>query len=490
MGTEITNTDFKPADYERFQGQLSDDLTVLKSLLRRDGFGEGPTSIGAELEFSIIDETGAPTPLGPRLKDEAQDPRLQLEIDQFNLELNLDPIGARGEPFSAMAVDINKSIQALDEGARKHQARLISIGILPSLREEHLGSHSITNSPRYRALSENLKKQRQGNFEIHIDGKDPLDLSVDDVTREGAATSLQLHLRVSPKEYAKVFNATQLATSVVLAVAGNSPFFVGHDLWDETRIALFKQSVDSRERSSKHWHYASRVNFGKGWVREGAYELFAENASLFPVLLPISLDTDHGSEPPALQALRLHQGTIWNWNRAIYDPADDGHLRIEMRALPSGPTPIDMLANSAFLIGLSIGLGDQLEDLLPAFPFTYAEYNFYRAAKHGLDAKLLWPTTTGLSPQEFSAPELASQLLPIAQRGLESIGISTRESASFLQIIQDRIDAQMTGARWQRILFSKLTERTSRKEAFLLLVNRYQEEAATQKPVSAWNIEI
>ena len=177
---------------------------------------------------------------------------------------------------------------------------------------------------------------------------------------EGAATSFQVHLRVDPAAFARTYNAVQAATAPVLAVAGNSPTFLGHRLWEETRIALCKQSLDERDRRGLRRRLA-RVAFGTGWLRGGALELFAEGVRLYQPLLPVLGDhdpSDGGDQwrAPPLEELRLHQGTVWRWNRAVYDPASGGHLRIEMRALPAGPTVVDMLANAALLVGLSLWL--------------------------------------------------------------------------------------------------------------------------------------
>ena len=351
----------------------------------------------------------------------------------------------------------------------------------------------MTDLPRYRALSAAIKQSRLRPFEVCIFGEDPLNITCDDVTLEGANTSFQVHLRVPPRKFAGYYNAAQLVTPIAVALGANSPTFLAHRLWDETRVALFKQAIDSRPLMEGDWAPPARVSFGHGWVRDGAYELFAEAVGLFPPLLPIvgeqlPLECFQRGKLPRLDELRLHQGTVWRWNRAIYDPGMGGHLRIELRALPSGPTPIDMVANAAFLVGMVLGLGDSMESLLPYFPFHFAERNFYRAAQQGLDANLLWPSVAPPSPRERPVCELANDLLPVAQRGLEENGVDSKDVDRMLRVIRERIDSRMNGARWQRQLLARLEQQMSRSEALSVLVEQYVKEAQSGGPVTTWRI--
>jgi hypothetical protein len=365
----------------------------------------------------------------------------------------------------------------------------VPIGILPTLTMDQLQSGWMTDLERYHALAAGIRRIRQERFSIRIDGPEPLETEFDGVSAEGANTSFQIHLRVNPEEFATCYNAAQLATPLALAVGANSPFLLGHSLWDETRIALFKQAVDTR-RHSHGWRRMARVPFGHGWVRKGAYELFAESCHLYPILIPIYGDEDgmavvRNGGTPKLDELRLHQGTIWNWNRPVYDSADGGHLRIEMRALPSGPTPIDMMATAAFLVGLTAGLCKMTEALLPAFPFRYADYNFYRAAQTGLDSELLWPTFERTSPGQFVARDLCRQLLPVADEGLDGIGVVEEERTQLLGIIRDRLDSETTPAKWQRRTLEEFGS-MARPEALQALVEKYLSKSATGRPVADW----
>jgi len=492
MGLSIEKEVFKDQDYADFADRLKQSLTILRDLLTRPGFGEGPYSLGAELELSIIDKAGSAFPINRSLLAQSADASLQLELDRFNIEYNTDPVALAGSPFTTLQDQLTAALRKINGLAAVQGGRVVPIGILPTLGESDLQSQALTDLPRYRALSWALRHKRHAPFRVCIDGREPLTLTCNDVTLEGANTSLQLHLRVTPNEFAHLYNITQLVTPLAVGIAANSPIFVGHQLWDETRIALFKQAIDYRSPQDKDWSHPARVSYGNGWVRDGAYELFAEAVGLFPPLLPLISDQSpmayhlRGELPP-LEELRLHQGTVWRWNRAIYDPTLNGHLRIELRALPAGPTPIDMAANAAFLVGLIFGLRKDVHHLLPVFPFDYTHRNFYRAAQHGLEALLLWPSSYPPSPEDIPLRELALSLLPTAKQGLIDVGVAEQEIDRLLRVIQRRVETGINGARWQRLMLAHLEERMPRREALPAMLERYLLNSTKGQPVAEWS---
>ncbi|MDT7044017.1 hypothetical protein [Candidatus Nitronereus thalassa] len=491
MGLSIDKEVFEKQDYALFAGRLQQSLSILHELLGRPGFGNGPLSLGAELELPIIDQHGQAFPINRSLLAQSADSSLQLELDRFNIEYNTTPLPLSGSPFTALETQLTNALDTINNLAASQGGRVVPIGILPTLTEADLQPQALTDLPRYRALSWALRQQRHAPFRVCIDGKEPLTLACNDVTLEGANTSLQLHLRVPPTEFANMYNMAQLVTPIAVAVSANSPIFVGHQLWDETRIALFKQAIDYRPPHQKDWSQPARVSYGNGWIRDGAYELFAEAVGLFPPLLPLlsehaPMDSYQRGELPALEELRLHQGTVWRWNRAIYDPAMGGHLRIELRTLPSGPTPIDMAANAAFLYGMILGLQTQAQHLLPIFPFDYAHRNFYRAAQVGLHAKLLWPSNSPPSPSEVPVRELARTMLPLAKQGLLHAGVDQGETERMLGIIQQRVDTGINGATWQRSMLTKFEQRMSRREALAAMLEKYLTHANEGRPVTEW----
>lgn len=343
---------------------------------------------------------------------------------------------------------------------------------------------------RFEALTNELTQLRGGPFTIAIEGEDTLQLAMDDVTLEGANTSFQIHLRVPPHEFADFYNALQLVTPLVVGMAANSPTLFGHRLWQETRIPLFKQSIDCRPKDSMH-PIPARVNYGNNWVRDSAYELFAEAAMLYRPLLPVCSDEDAAAVlaeggTPALKELRMHLGSIWLWNRPVYDPVDGGHLRVEMRALPAGPSVVDMLANAALAIGLAKALQGNIKELLPAIPFTYCTANFYRAAQKGLQAELFWPSKSQHQPEYFPVPVILQALLPRLPECLESMGFVPDDVSGLLGVIAERLESRQTGAQWQLSKLKELRKDMHRRDALIAMLHLYQANSDANIPVAQW----
>jgi hypothetical protein len=493
MGTEIEREHFGDPEYTRFERRVRDCLDALAELLTRPSFGEGPASLGAELELDLVDAHGRPAPVNRKVLAETMDPRVTLEIDRFNLEVNTHPVPLAGQPFTALAAELDDALSQVRRAAAAHGARVVSVGILPTLTEDDLHAGMITDRPRYRALVAGIERLRRTPAPVEIHGQDSIALSGADLAYEGANTSFQVHLRVPPSAFARTYNAAQLATAPVLAAAGNSPLFLGRRLWDETRVALFKQATDDRGEEDRDWRPA-RVSFGHGWARQGALELFSESIALHEPLLPV-LD---GEDPlavvragglPKLRELRLHNGTVWRWNRPVYDDADGGHLRVELRALPSGPTLVDMIGNAAWSVGLTLGLAPLVDGLLPGFTFGLARRNFYQAACRGLDAELLWIERPDERVRPFGVLALLEQLAPVARKGLVAGGVDPDEAERWLGVVLERARAGRTGARWQREVFERLA-RGGRPwpEVCAQLLDRYMAASDSGAPVSQWEV--
>jgi gamma-glutamyl:cysteine ligase YbdK (ATP-grasp superfamily) len=491
MGIEIDRTRFEPEDYRLFQERLEENLAALSRLADGPGFGRGPGSLGAELEMYIVDAEGRPLHANQEILARAQDPQLTLELNRYNLEFNLSHYGLAERPFASTEQEILTRLKSLRAVAAEFGGRIVPIGILPTLRQADFGSHCITDRRRYHALVAQLLQRRGGLFRVDINGEDPLRLEMADITLEGANTSFQVHYRVSPEVYADTFNAIQLTTPLALALAANSPTLFGHRLWHETRIPLFKQSIDTRQVDRYGWNEPPRVSFGQGWARRGAGELFREVVRIYPVLLPICAGQSPAEEiaaglTPSLAELRLHQSTVWLWNRPIYDDAGGGMLRVEMRALPAGPTPLDMVANAAFLIGMAEGIRPRINELLPAIPFTIAEYNFYRAAQHGLDARLVWPAFDQSGYREQAVCDVIESWLPLAREGLERIGVGSSEAVYYLGVIEQRLARRQTGATWQLGRLARLQRTMSTDAALHALLEEFIEHSVANLPVSEW----
>jgi gamma-glutamyl:cysteine ligase YbdK (ATP-grasp superfamily) len=492
MGLSIKQSEFTPEEFDRFAAKVRTDLTALTRLLNRPGFGEGESSIGAEVEFYIVNPDLRVQPINTDIAASVQDPQLTVELNRFNLEYNLSPQAFKGAPFARTEQELLRAMQRINRHAAPLNGELVPIGILPTLRQSDMGAKVMTDEPRYHALSNALIQQRGEPFSIHIGGNDVIDLEADDVTMEGATTSFQLHWRVPAHRFADYFNAVQLVTPIALALASNSPSLFGHHLWDETRIALFKQSVDSRSPNHRTWKHPPRVYYGNGWARS-AWELFAASASLYPPILPLMSEEDpmaviDRGEVPELAELRLHHGTTWPWNRAIFDHTDGGHLRIEIRSMPAGPTAVDMCANGLFIIGAALAVLEDIRHLTSILPFHYTEHNFYRAAKYGIGADIIWPHKDQVQLQDTPLLNVARDLLPRAREALQRTAVDEAEIQRLLGVIEGRIQTRMTGARWQRQVTESFFRSQTTDESFKSMLSVYMANQKTNTPVHEWTL--
>lgn len=481
MGADIDREEFGAEEYAAFTDQLRAELEQLRELLERPGFGEGETSIGAEVELHLADAAGEPACVNKAVLAAVDHPRCTLETDAFNFELNSAPQPLAGQPFTRLNHDLSSLLSSVRGAAAAEGARLVLAGTLPTLTVAHLQAGVLSDAPRYRAMSRILRERRGEAFAVRIEGREALHAECDDVALEGATASLQVHLRASPAAFPNLYNAAQLAAAPLLAATGNSPYFDGKRLWEETRIALFKHAVDTRLDENERLHTPARVSLGHGYIHH-AVDPFAENVALHEPIFPV-LGSARAAELPAL---RLHQGTVWNWNRAVYDPAGGGHLRLEHRVIGSGPTLIDMLANTALALGLSLALAKRMPAWLPSFPFAYAQRNLYRAAKYGLSAELAWPNEVAPSPRPRSARELVLELLPLAAAALVEHGVDAHEAHDLLGVVRARVESGRTGAFVQEALLARHERGLPRMAALKRMLEDYIELSLSNRPVHTW----
>jgi len=492
MGLSINKTTFSAEDYKIFDQKIAEQLNILEELVLQPGFGVGEPTIGAELEISLTDKNALAAHDNNTLLIEHKDPRLQLELNRFNLEFNLTPTPLAGNPFSIIENEMQSAIHGLAQTASHHDLKIVSTGILPTLTKQDLTEECISDLARYKALNKSLKDLKKNPFQIEINGPEPIKFSHDNVTLEGACTSLQIHLKVAPHDFVDMFNAAQLATPFAVAISANSPTFLGNHLWQETRVALFKQSVDPRSPNVKSSGHPPRVTFGEDWMQTPT-QCFKETVNNYQSLIPAWTEEEAAnqlklSQVPQMKELRLHHGTVWHWNRSVFDPHDGGHLRIEFRALPSGPTPIDMLANTAFLLGLTLSLFKQSKTLCHSLLFSQAENNFYRAAQDGLDATVQWPNEEHNAIQNVKIKDCIQSFISLAKNGLLSVGVKADEIEYYMNIIEKRLNNGQTGSKWQIEKLKSLSQHLNKKEALAAMTLDYINKSSTNTPVHEWDM--
>ncbi|MFI0189595.1 glutamate--cysteine ligase [Streptomyces sp. NPDC017082] len=460
MGREVGRVAFTEEEYARFRVRLADCLAELGKVVARPGFGQVPSTLGAELELSLAGPDGRPVPVNAAVREGLGDDGLALEVARFNLEANLEPVPLRGRPFTELAAQASGALARITAWSLpRHGARAVPIGTLPTLTPADLTARALTDLPRYHALERAWARRRPAPFPLRVgEGEQGL-LRAGSVAVQGAACSWQVHLTVAPDLFRPTYNAAQLATGPALAAAGNSPFPLGRRGGQESRIAVYEQGFGERAANGRGTS-RPRVGFGHAWLRGGPLAAFEETVRGYDVLLPaVSSAGDDDVSPngcPSLEELRLHVSTVWPWNRPVYDPL--GHLRIEFRALPSGPTPLDMAANTAFLVGLTLSLAAEGRDVARELPFACARENFYRAARDGLRATLWWPSP-GSAPRSHDAGALVAELLPQAREGLVTAGVDAAEADTVLHLLDRRTGSGRTGAWWQQRTLQALRRR-------------------------------
>jgi hypothetical protein len=493
MGRDIQATVFTREDRTRYREKVKRNLAVLSELVERGSFQRGQRTLGIEMEVYLTDANGQVMPINAELLRRIASSDYQTELAQFNIEFDVKPKPVGGSVLREVEDDLRASLDHAHAVAESMDAQVVTIGILPTLTDFDVTEHNLSANPRYHALNDAILAARGEDILIHIEGHETLEATTNSITAEAACTSLQLHLQVDPEEFATYWNAAQVVSAPLVSLASNSPFFLGKLLHHETRIALFQQSIDTRTEELASQGVRPRVWFGEKWLREGMFELFDENVRYFSALLPLVEDEDPEEElaagrVPSLPELTLHNGTIYRWNRPVYDAGDDfPHMRVENRVLPAGPTVVDAVANAAFYYGLLAALVRQPEPLWEQMSFQIAEENFYAAARKGFGAKLYWPRVGAEVPV---TELLLTKLIPLAREGLAHLGIDAGDIDRYLGIAEQRVLSGQNGAVWQIQSFRRLQEGgLSRAEAARELVRRYSKLSQAGQPVHTWPID-
>jgi hypothetical protein len=491
VGREISGAVFSREDRQRYRQKVRACLDVFARMLRESRFERGRRSVGMEIELNLTDEAGDPAMLNAQALEAIADPDFQTELGRFNLEINVPPRLLDPSAFGELEEAVRRDLNHAEEQARTVGAHMMLIGILPTVGEEHLTRASFSDNPRYELLNEQIFAARGEDLEISIGGVERLATFADTIAPEAACTSVQLHQQVEPEAFASFWNAAQAIAGPQVAVAANSPFFFGKELWRETRIALFEQATDTRPDELKAQGVRPRVWFGERWITS-IFDLFEENVRYFPALLPVTEDEDPvdtlaRGDIPNLAELRLHNGTIYRWNRPIYDVVRGRpHLRVENRILPAGPTVVDILANAAFYYGLLRVLIEDDRPLWTQMSFSAAEENFHVGARDGIDARVYWPGVGEVPVAEL----VLRRLLPQAREGLDRLGIDAADADRLLGIIERRCVTLRNGASWQSAVFHRLYEDgLERDEALRRMTMRYRELMHDNAPVHDWPLD-
>ncbi|WP_221358664.1 glutamate--cysteine ligase [Streptomyces beigongshangae] len=496
MGENVVAGTIGLSDRRRYREKLQQCLEGLARLLEEKQFDRPKNLMGMEIELNLAGPDGMPRMMNAQVLERIASRDFQTELAMFNLEVNIAPHRLEGRVFDQLAEELRASLAYAHRKAKEVDAGIVMIGILPTLARDDLVSANLSDVDRYTLLNDQIVAARGEDFTLDIEGVERLSCTSASIAPEAACTSVQLHLQVTPDRFADVWNAAQATAAAQIAVGANSPFLFGRELWRESRPPLFLQSTDTRSPELQAQGVRPRTWFGERWI-SSAYDLFEENLRYFPPLLPIRDEEDpmrvlDEGGTPKLAELVLHNGTVYRWNRPVYD-IEDGvpHLRVENRVLPAGPTVVDTVANAVFYYGLVRALATETRPVWTRLPFEAAAANFDQACRYGIDAKLEWPRRGrhGGVTRMPAVQLVLDELLPLAASGLDAWGIEPADRDLYLGVIEERCKRGINGASWQsRAFHGALESGMGRDEALAATTKRYSELMHLGEPVHTWPV--
>jgi gamma-glutamyl:cysteine ligase YbdK (ATP-grasp superfamily) len=496
MGEKVVAGAFDLADRRLYRHKLQQCLVGLERLLAEKRFDRPRNLMGLEIELNLADSDGLPRMMNEEVLERIASRDFQTELAQFNIEVNIAPHQLSGRVLDRLAEELRTGLGYADRMAAEVGARIIMVGILPTLEAQDLVSANLSRADRYTLLNERILAMRGEDITLDIEGVEHLAYTSGSIAPEAACTSTQMHLQVTPGRFAAVWNAAQAVAGPQIAAGANSPFLFGRELWRETRPMLFQQATDTRPQELRAQGVRPLTWFGERWI-DSVTDLFQENVRYFPALLPICDDEDpirvlDDGGVPQLRELTLHNGTVYRWNRPVYEVVDGvPHLRVENRVMPAGPTVADVLANTAFYYGLVRALAESPRPLWQRMPFGAAAANFEAACRYGIGAAMHWPRGRGGALTEIPAADLIrDELLPLAAAGLDAWDIDPVDRDHYLGIIERRCALRTNGAEWQAAVFHRMLERgLDRRAALAAMTQRYREHMEGGEPVHTWPVE-
>jgi CBS domain-containing protein/gamma-glutamylcysteine synthetase len=491
MGEERVKLADDNEQVQNFMKHVLRDLRALKQMLEDDWIETDPIRIGAEQELCLVDQNVKAFPKSGEVLDRlGKGNNYTTEFAKFNLEINMDPLTFKDNCLSEMENNLQRDVEHVRKTVRELGGDILLTGILPTIRKMDLDIKNMTPLQRYEALCKAINKLRGKEYELRIQGMDELLMKFDSPLLEACNTAFQVHLQVKPDEFVNRYNAAQAVTAPILACAVNSPVFFGKRLWAETRVALFHQSVDTRQVGEHLRDSSPRVTFGNEWLQDSILDIYKEDISRYRVMLSAEIEEEveklmEEGIAPELMALKVHNSSVYRWNRPCYGVGNGKpHLRIENRILPSGPTVVDEVANAAFWLGLLNGFEDAYKDITQNLDFDDARLNFFAASKMGLDTKFVW---TG--DKKVTAVDLIQdELLPIARNGLKKADINTSDIDTYLGVIEERIDSAQTGSYWVVKSYGNLVKESNREQSLTAITSAMIKNQNKGEPVHKWGL--
>ncbi|WP_421775465.1 CBS domain-containing protein [Gracilimonas sp.] len=490
MGEERVKLADDNEQVQKFMKHVFRDMRALKTMLENDWFETDTIRIGAEQELCMVDSHGKVFSKSMEVLDALGEGNYTTEFARFNLEINMDPLEFTGNSLSQMEHDLHKDVERVRGVVREMGGDILLTGILPTIRKMDVDIKNLTPLQRYEALCEAINRLRGKEFELRIQGMDELLMKFDSPLLEACNTGFQVHLQVKPDEFVNRYNIAQAVTAPVLACAVNSPVLFGKRLWAETRVALFHQSIDTRQVGEHLRDSSPRVTFGNQWLEDSILDIYKEDISRYRVMLSAEVEEEveqmlKEGTAPKLMALNVHNSSVYRWNRPCYGVGNGKpHLRIENRIFPSGPTVVDEVANAAFWLGLLNGFEDEYPDITQELDFDDARMNFFAASKLGLDTKFVWTKDRKITAVDL----IKDELLPIAKNGLQKADINKADIDTYLGVIEDRVESAQTGSYWVVKSYGNLIKKGNREQTLSAITNAMIKNQKKGEPAHKWGL--
>ena len=490
MGEQNIVENASESSRQDFMKALLEEVRALDLMLEKGMVESGVSRIGAEQEMFLINKAHKPTMTALDVLKKLDDERFTHELGLFNIEANLSVQEFKSDCLSRMEAEAQEVYVKAREAAHQCDSEIALVGILPTITMKDLGLDSMVPTARYHALNEAFMGLRGHNLQFTINGTDQLVVNHDNLMLEACNTSFQVHFQVSPDDFARLYNIAQVITAPLLAASVNSPILLGKRLWHETRISVFEYSVDARSTTHQARGLQPRVHFGNDWIEESVTEIFKEDIARFRVMLTTETEDDPLAMvaqgiAPNLKALCLHNGTVYRWNRACYGVHNGiPHLRIENRVIPSGPTVLDEIANTAFFVGMMAGMSDKYDDIREQITFQDIKANFIAAARAGIRAQMNWFGDTHKPARNL----ILEELLPLAEHGLQKYGVIQKDIDKYLGVLRTRVSTRRNGARWALESINAMNDQGTEDQRLRCLVSSMVEQQSTGRPVAEWEL--
>ena len=202
MGQEVADRAFSRSDRTAYRLKVRRCLEVFAQMLDHLGFDQGTPMTGLELELSLVDAASRPVMRNEQVLAGLADPAVQTELGKFNLEINAPPGLIVGDGLLRREQGLLEMLDRLSRQAAVHDARVVMIGVLPTLTTELAVLENLSPNPRYLLINEQIMASRGEDVHMHIRGEEVLRVTTDSIAPESACTSAQFHLQIAPEEFA------------------------------------------------------------------------------------------------------------------------------------------------------------------------------------------------------------------------------------------------------------------------------------------------